>query len=239
MKVRGLLAAAWVAVAGCVGGTGAGAVGARPAAAQESGGWSESLEARGETLPPAGFGTLEQDDITIPIEADDLLIKAVPLAERVIRMTAPDTWRRLHGYKVARAPEILQLARQAGESRWPRVIFVTFFTREVEASFQPHDLQVLTQNRTFRALGIVPVTGDFGGGRLRQQETQIALYLYASEIDLQLPMTVAYGPFESSRWNPIRGRLDAELSRVLSRAGAPEDREEIRETPPKGTPEGG
>lgn len=197
-------------------------MGARPAAAEEPPAWTERLESGGETLPPAGYGTLTQDDVTVPLEAEALLVKVVPLAEGVIRMTAPDTYRRLHGYKAARAAEILDLARQAGERRWPLVMFVTFFTRETEASFQPQDLQIRTQNTTFRTLGIVPVTGDFGRGRLGQQETQIALYLFPAEIDLDLPIRVAYGRAESSRWSGIRSRLDAELSRVRSRAAAAE-----------------
>jgi hypothetical protein len=63
-------------------------VGAGTAMAQEAGnGWHESLEMpRSRPLPPAGFGTLSQDDITIPVDvsSDNLAIKVTPLTEWVI-----------------------------------------------------------------------------------------------------------------------------------------------------------
>ncbi|MFQ5890038.1 MAG: hypothetical protein ACE5JR_08290 [Gemmatimonadota bacterium] len=219
---RVALFSAFLGLVGCGGQPSPGLpLGARTAAAQDRPTWADSIETtRGEALPPAGYGTLEQDDVTVPLEAGDLLIKVVPLAESVIRMTAPDTYRRLNGYKAALTETIQELARGAGESGWPQVLFVTLFTRSVEASFQPHDLQIRTQNTTYRPLDIIPVTADFGRGRLDQQETQIALYLFSADIDLELPLTVVYQGTESSRWNAIRNRLDAELSRVLSRAGA-------------------
>lgn len=199
-----------------------GPVGARPAVAQDAAsGWSESLE-RSITrpLPPAGFGTLSQDAITVGIESGSLLIKAVPLSEWVIRLTAPDTYQRLNGYKVRQGEEILRRARRNGESGWPLVMFVTFFTRAVEDSYEPYDLQVRSQNFLIRPIDILPVTPGFTRERLRQQESQIALYLFPGDIDLDLELVVEYQGASSTRWAGIRSVLDAELSRVLSRAGA-------------------
>lgn len=204
--------------AACGGGAGTPG-GARVAVAQEAG-WTAELEAsEGHPLPPAGFGTLSQDDITIPLESGTLLIKAVPLTEWVIRLTAPDTYRRLSGYKLSRGEEILRSARRAGERDWPLVLLVTYFTRNLQDSFEPHDLQVRSQSFIYRPIDILPVTPEFTRNQLRQQEAQMALYLFEGEIDLDLPLGLVYQDAESTRWSGIRSRLDQELALVRSRAG--------------------
>lgn len=186
-------------------------------------GWSAELETRSGTarpLVPVGYGTLSQDAITVQLRAEGLQIKWVPLSEWVIRLTAPDTYRRLNGYKVSRSDEILRATSEAGERDWPLVALVTFFSREVEESFEPYDLQVNNQGRLYRAFEIIPVTPGFGRDRIDQQETQVALYLFPAEIDLGLPTIVRYGDARSDRWDSLRSTLDSERSRANSRAGA-------------------
>lgn len=184
-------------------------------------GWSAELEARsgGRSLVPVGYGTLSQDDITVAVRSGGLQIKWVPLSEWVLRVTAPDTYGRLNGYKVSRSHEILELAARHGERSWPLVALVTFFSREVEESYEPNDLQLDNQGRLYRPFAIVPVTPSFGRDRLDQQETQIGLYLFSAEVDLDLPTIVRYAGSQSDRWNRIRSTLDTEHSRANSRAG--------------------
>jgi hypothetical protein len=197
-------------------------VGAGSAIAQSRDeGWSESLEIPGaRPLPPAGYGTLSQDDITIPLAVPEgnLFIKVTPLTEWVIRMTAPDTYRRLNGYKVSRGEQILNSARRHGERGWPLVLFVTYYTIAVESTYEPHDLQINASNVVYRPFDIIPVTPDFNRERLRQQESQIALYLFDGDIDLDLPIDIEYDRVISGRWSGIRTVLDRELAKVLSRA---------------------
>lgn len=185
--------------------------------------WSPELETRSggaQPLVPVGYGTLSQDDITVLVRDGGLQIKFVPLSEWVIRLTAPDTYGRLNGYKVSRSAEILDRARREGERGWPLVALVTFFSQSVEERFEPYDLQVGNQSRLYRPFDIIGVTPGFGRDRLDQQETQVALYLFPSEVDLNLPTTVRYGSASSDRWTGIRSTLDSEVSRVNSRAGA-------------------
>lgn len=196
-------------------------VGAGTAVAQDLGdGWHESLETPGaRPLPPAGFGTLSQDNITVPIDVSgaNLFIKVTPLTEWVIRMTAPDTYRRLNGYKVARGEQIRDRARRNGERGWPLVLFVSYYTRAVESTYEPYDLQIRAQNVVFRPFDIIAVTPDFNRERLRQQESQVALYLFEGEIDLDLPIEIEYAGRRSGRWSGIRSVLDRELTKVLTR----------------------
>lgn len=183
--------------------------------------WTPELEARTgvRSLVPVGYGTLSQDDITVSLRTGGLQIKWVPLSEWVLRLTAPDTYGRLNGYKVSRSDEILASAARHGERDWPLVAFVTFFSREVEESYEPNDLQVSNQSRVFRPFAIIPVTPAFGRDRLDQQETQIGLFLFPAEVDLDLPTVIRYRDAESDRWNRIRSTLDSEHSRANSRAG--------------------
>jgi len=193
-------------------------VGVRQAAAQD--GWSAELEqTNARPLPPAGYGTLSQDQITIGIQSGSLLIKLVPLDEWVIRLTAPDTYQRLNSYKVSRGEEILRRARRAGARGWPQVFLVSFFTRDYEGSFQPHDVQIRNQSFIYRPLDIIAITPEFTRERLRQQDTQMALYLFTEEIDLDLPLVAIYQEnSEGPEWIGIRSTLDRELATVLSRA---------------------
>ena len=194
-----------------------GPLGPRPAVAQD--GWSAELEqTSSRPLPPAGYGTLSQDQITIGITAGTLLIKLVPLDEWVIRLTAPDTYQRLNSYKVSRGEEILRRARRSGERGWPQVFLVSFFTRSYEESFEPNDLQIRNQSFIYRPLNIIPITPEFNRERLRQQDTQMALYLFTEEIDLDLPLVALYENSEGPQWVGIRSTLDRELATVLSRA---------------------
>ncbi|MEJ2482088.1 MAG: hypothetical protein P8049_02955 [Gemmatimonadota bacterium] len=195
-----------------------GPLGPQSALAQD--GWSAELEqTSSRPLPPAGYGTLSQDQITIGITAGTLLIKLVPLDEWVIRLTAPDTYQRLNSYKVSRGEEILKRARRAGERGWPRVFLVSFFTRNYEESYEPNDLQIRNQSFIYRPLNIIPITPEFNRERLRQQETQMALYLFTEDIDLDLPLVALYQDGEGPQWVGIRSTLDRELATVLSRAG--------------------
>lgn len=212
-----------LAAAAC-GGTPAGdsPVGPGSAFAQiQDEGWSESLETRGaRPLPPAGYGTLTQDDITIPlsIPQGNLFIKVTPLSEWVIRMTAPDTYRRLNGYKVSRGEQILDSTRRHGERGWPLVLFVTFYTIAVESTYEPRDLRIEVSNVVYRPFDVIPVTPGFNRERLKQQESQIALYLFDPDIDLDLPINIEYGRVGSPRWDGIRIVLDRELVQVQARA---------------------
>jgi hypothetical protein len=200
-------------------------VGAGPAMAQDSGdGWQEALEIPdARPLPPAGYGTLSQDQITVALQVPEgnLFIKVTPLTEWVIRMTAPDTYRRLNGYKVSRGKQILDQARRYGERGWPLVLFVSFYTIDAESTYEPNDLSIRAQNVVVRPFDIIAVTPDFNRERLRQQESQVALYLFEGDIDLDLPIEFEYNTRRSGRWAGIRSALDRELVKVMSRVPPP------------------
>jgi len=178
--------------------------------------WISLTSAR--PLPPAGYGTLSQDNITIGIQSSTLLIKLVPLDEWVIRLTAPDTYRRLNGFKVSRGEEILQRAARAGERGWPRVFLVSFFTRNYEENYEPNDVQIRNQSFIYRPLAIIPITQGWGAQRLDQRETQSALYAFDGVVSLDTVLEVEYAGIRGLGWDRILVRVEAERSRVRARA---------------------
>ena len=77
-------------------------------------------------LPPAGFGTLGQNDIGIQLRTPDFVINAIPLDEGIIRLLAPDTYRSMQRLLESKSGDIANTARRYGVST-PTVFLVSFF----------------------------------------------------------------------------------------------------------------
>lgn len=173
-----------------------------------------------ETLPPPGYGTLRQDDFTVAFQAGDVQVKVTPLAESVIRLAAPDTYQRLHGLTASRETRVREQADDAGIQGEPSVFLVSFFTYSRQADYQPTDVQLLSQGKLYRPLGIIPLTPAWGREQVKQQEAQSALYLFEPGIDLDVLLQVEYGGQRSANWASIIRLLQSERARVMSRAGS-------------------
>lgn len=167
----------------------------------------------GAELVPAGFGTLRQDAITVPLRWGDLLIKTTPLAEHVTRLTAPDTHQRLSGL-VSAHREALERQAFTGELA---LFLVSVFSYEANIPYTPEDLLLSSQGIRFRPLAIQPVTPGWNRRRLNQQETQMAIYAFDAGIDLSVDLVVQYQGTESAVWEAIIPVLQAERSKVRAR----------------------
>lgn len=192
---------------GCVwGGGGAGGTAARGDADAGADGPTE--------LAPPGYGTLRQDQVTLSLRRDDLLIKVTPLAEGVIRLTAPDTYDRLRSLKTAHGPA---LARSTGLPE-PPLFLVSFFSYEPNVLFQPEDVHLVNRGLRLRPREIAPVTPGWGIQRLAQEETQMAIYAFDPEIDLEQELAVEYQDARRGGWDRILQTLQSERARVRARA---------------------
>ncbi len=196
-----LLAASSLALGGCAvapagSGSAPAATGANPGQARP--------------LPPPGLGTLRQDDITISLRQDALQIKVTPLLERVIRATAPDTYRRLHGLAEAHGDP------NPGDER--AYFLVSFFTEDPGTAYMPEDLNLVSRGLRLRPDRIAPVTPDWGQYRLEQRRTEMAVYAFQGSVDLESELVVLYQGLESTEWTVIRPRVESELVRVRARA---------------------
>lgn len=174
-----------------------------------------SDEERERESLPAGFGTLRQDQFTVPLRVGALLIKVTPLDESVIRLAAPDTYRRLHMISQSKEVE----ARQAVFGDEPHLVLVSFFSYEPDVSYQPEDLVLLHQGQVLRPRIVLPVTSGWGRERLQQRETRSAVYVYDQDIDYDLPVIVRYEMEQSNQWRDVIPVLERERAAVRSRAG--------------------
>lgn len=171
------------------------------------------------SLPPAGFGTLRQEDVSLRLRSPVLQIQVVPLSEAVIRLLANDTYSSLHRLLESKRTEIEQAASRYGV-REPTVFLVSFFGLERDARFNPDDLTITSQNRLFRPLQILPLSPLWGGQQLGQRETATALYVFEDGIRVLDPFVVDYVVAQNSDWEQILRVLDRERASVLARAAA-------------------
>jgi hypothetical protein len=188
---------------------------AHPAAAQN--GAPGPAAAQDPSLPPAGFGSLRQDQIGVTLGTPTLRIRVIPLDERVIRLLSPDAYQSLLALRNSRADDIHEAVRNAGRDS-AALFMVTFFGMQQQARFNPDDLLIASQNATYRPIGHVPVTPRFNENLLDAREQAAAIYLYEPSVEILRPFTVLYGAAQSDAWSQALNLLNAERSRVLARA---------------------
>ena len=179
---------------------------ATPAAAQEP---------EEEDLVPAGFGTLLQDEVSLSLRSQDLLIKATPLAEEVTRLTAPDTHARLSALAAAHR-ETLEFQTRSTD---PVLFLVSVFSYQPDVTYQPEDINIVNQGIRERPLAIQAITPGWGVQRLDQQETQMAIYAFSPFINLDLDLEIEYRDARNAGWQRILTVLEAERAKVRARAG--------------------
>lgn len=168
-------------------------------------------------LPPVGYGTLRQDQISMDLQNGDLMVKVTPLAESVIRVAAPDTYQRLERLVDAQGAT----AAASTPDGTPRLFLVSLYTRAAGVSFTPEDLQLVSGGVRYRPSAIVPITPGWGRHRLEQRETEMAIYAFSDQVDLESDdLIVAWGDRESFEWAQILPRVRAERARARARAGS-------------------
>lgn len=168
------------------------------------------------SLPPAGYGSLRQDEFSVEITDASLHVKVTPLSEEVIRLASPDTYERLRALAASRR----HAAAERSETGSVVLFLVSFFSREANVEYRPDEIQISHRGRIQRPAGIVPLTTGWGQQLLQPQQTQSAIYAFEPPFDYALPLTIRYGLLQSADWNQvILPRLEEERTRVLSRAG--------------------
>ncbi len=166
---------------------------------------------------PAGFGSLRQDDIAIRLEPQGLIVRAIPLDERIIRLLTPDSYRALRDLQESNRRAIEGIARRSG-GRPPELWYVSFYGLEENARFSPMDLVITSGGQDFRPLDVIPLSTGFGEQRLRQRETQSAVYVYSDGIDVDHPLTVTFQGLQSVIWEQLLQRIERERALVRARA---------------------
>jgi hypothetical protein len=166
---------------------------------------------------PAGFGSLRQDDIAIRLEPQGLIIRAIPLDEDVIRLLTPDSYRALRDLEESNRTSIDAITRRSGGRR-PTSWYVSFYGLQPEARFSPMELVITSAGQDFRPIDVIPLTTGFGEQRLRQRETQSAVYLYPADVDVDHPLIVTFQGERNSSWEQLLQRIERERALVRARA---------------------
>jgi hypothetical protein len=169
---------------------------------------------------PAGYGSLRQDDIAIRLEAQGLILRALPLDESVIRLLTPDSYRALSDLEDSNRRTIATITRRSG-GRAPDLWYVSFYGLQENARFSPMELVITSGGQDFRPIDVIPLSTGFGEQRLRQRETQSAVYLYSGDIDVDHPLTVTFQGQRSVLWEQILQRIERERALVRARSTHP------------------
>lgn len=179
-----------------------------------------SEDTTGRASVPVGFGTLRQDEIAIRLEMPGLIVRAIPLDENLIRLLTPDSYRALRELQESNKQAIAAVTRRTG-GRLPDLWYVSFYGVEPDVHFSPMELVITSSGRDFRALEVLPLSSGFGEQRLKQRETQSAIYLFDDAIDLDQPLTVTFQNVRDDTWEQILTRVERERALVRARASHP------------------
>jgi hypothetical protein len=163
-----------------------------------------------DTMPPPGYGTLLQEEISISLVSRNLEIMVTPLDESVIRVTAPDTYQRLSG---------MAEAHRGSTAPGTSLFLVSFFSTQPDVRFVPEEVQLISRGLRVRPGTITPITPTWGQRRLQQRQTEMAVYSFVGAVDLESDLVLAYGLDQTREWSGILPRIQAERARARARAG--------------------
>ena len=184
---------------------------AAPGAAQEP--------IAGGELPPTGYGSLKQDNVSVRISLNDIEVRFLPLDERLIRLLAPDAYQSLHGLVVSRQAAIDSAARVSGLTR-PGLALVSFFALRSAARYDPENVALSYRNQFERPAAIVPYTGNFTSRQLDVRRQASAIYLFDEPLPVYERFDVVYGTTQASWSDDILRRIEVERVRVQSKSQA-------------------
>ena len=179
-----------------------------------------SDDTTGRANVPVGYGTLRQDEIAIRMELPGLIMRAIPLDENLIRLLTPDSYRALRELQESNKQAIAGVTRRTG-GRLPDLWYVSFYGVQPDVHFSPMDMVITSSGRDFRALEVLPLSSGFGEQRLKQRETQSAIYLFDEDIDLDQPLSVTFQNVRDDSWEQVLTRIERERALVRARASRP------------------
>lgn len=161
-------------------------------------------------LPPAGYGTLRLAEISISLVSGDLEIMVTPLDETIIRVAAPDTYRRMSA---------MADAYRASAPPGSSLFLVSFYSEQADVRFVPEEVQLISRGLRLRPGTITPIATTWGRRRLRQRQTETAIYSFVGTVDLESDLALVYGLDQTRVWSATLQRIQLERARARARAG--------------------
>lgn len=174
----------------------------------------------GGELPPPGYGSLKQDNVSLRIVSSDVELRILPLDERLLRLLAPDAYQSLHGLVESKRTAIDSLARIYGLSS-PGIVLVSFFGLRSGTRFDPQNVTLVYRGQLQRPAAVVAQTGNFTSRQLDVRQSATGLLLFEEPVPVYERFELQYGT-SIATWNDeILRRIERERSRVQSRVRAP------------------
>ena len=170
-----------------------------------------------DLLPPSGLGSLRQEDLAVRLDGPNVEIRLMPLDELILRLLASDSYRSLHALRETKDAEMGRLAERFGVVE-PVAFLVTVFGKQEQAAFDPEQVAIISRNRLFRPIGILPITPQWNQRRVSQRETAAAVYVFEPGIAMLEPFTVEYAGATSDQWAQSLRRVEHERARIASRS---------------------
>ena len=176
------------------------------------------LSAQAADTLPIGFGTLKRDDIVVRFATAQVEIQVLPLAQSVIRLLLPDTYRSLSDLIKTKRAQLDDAAQRAGVQH-PTFVMVSFYGLVPQARFVPEDINITSRGQLFRPVAIVPLSPTWNGQQLDARQQAVALYLFDESISFREALSVSYQGLTNDGWSRGAMRaLERERARVLARA---------------------
>lgn len=160
--------------------------------------------------PGEAQGTLRQEEISLTLRTGSLLIRVTPLTPWIVETAAPDTRTRLEAMVREYGPGLTD--------RWGAgtLFLVTLFSTAPGVPFEAQDLTLESRGFTQRSVAIAPVTPGWSSGRVDQQETAMAVYLFPQAVDPTEPWDIRYGSAATrGDWARMLPRIQAERNRLF------------------------
>lgn len=80
------------------------------------------------------------------------------------------------------------------------------------------DLIITSTGRDFRPVDVIALSSGFGEQRLKQRETQSAIFVFDGEIDLDQPLVVRFLNEQNGFWEQVLPRIERERALVRARS---------------------
>ncbi len=103
----------------------------------------------------------------------------------------------------------------------PVAFLVTVFGMQDQAVFDPERLVIISRNRLFRPIAILPITPLWNQHRVSQRETAAAIYLFENGIAMLEPFTVESDGVRSDQWERSLRRIERERAKIANRRREP------------------
>jgi hypothetical protein len=168
-------------------------------------------------LPPAGYGRLNQDNISIGMRTNSLDIRLTILQESALRLLNQDSYTSLNRLVESKRAQIDSVATLFGVPE-PGLLMVRFFALVEGTRF---DAQLLTANVNtlfLNPVAIIPLTTSIQSDRLSRQQQAVGIYVFADVLTPYFPMAFTYGATTTNAWDSNRVQvLQRERNRIQSR----------------------